>query len=148
MDWSHLARNCLVVEGNNEGRLEVKGRRGSRRKQLLGDIKETRRYWKLKEAALDRTVWRTRFGRFYGPVVRRHNEWSFTVVHTTVRQWRLSQSHSIPFTSFLIHLQLGLPAGLFRRKTFNCLAIHQFIVHVRQQYKIRRSTVTSSTMTQ
>jgi hypothetical protein len=25
-------------------------------------------YWKLKEEALDRTLWRTRFGRGYGPV--------------------------------------------------------------------------------
>jgi hypothetical protein len=31
------------------------GRRGRRRKQLLDDLKD-RRYWKLKEEALDRTV--------------------------------------------------------------------------------------------
>jgi hypothetical protein len=35
-----------------------------------GDLKEKRRYWKLKEEALDRTLWRTRFGRGYGPVFR------------------------------------------------------------------------------
>jgi hypothetical protein len=29
-----------------------------------------RGYWKLKEEALDRTVWRTGFGRGYGPVVK------------------------------------------------------------------------------
>jgi hypothetical protein len=29
----------------------------------------------LKEEALDRTVWRTRFGRGYGPVVRQTTEW-------------------------------------------------------------------------
>jgi hypothetical protein len=45
------------------------GRRG-RRKQLLDDLKEKRRYWKLKEEALDRFLWRNRFGRGYGPVVR------------------------------------------------------------------------------
>jgi hypothetical protein len=49
----------------------VTGRRGRRGKQLLGDLKETRRYWKLKEEALDCTLWRTRFGRVYGPLVRR-----------------------------------------------------------------------------
>jgi hypothetical protein len=32
-------------------------------------------YWKLKEEALDRTLWRTRFGRGYGPVVRQTIEW-------------------------------------------------------------------------
>jgi hypothetical protein len=31
------------------------GKRGRRRKQLLGDLKEKRGYWKLKEEALDRT---------------------------------------------------------------------------------------------
>ena len=36
--------------------------------------KETRRYWKLKEEALARTVWQTRFGRGYGPVVRQTAE--------------------------------------------------------------------------
>jgi hypothetical protein len=40
----------------------------SRRKLLLDDLKEKRGYWKLKEEALDRTVWRTRFGRGNGPV--------------------------------------------------------------------------------
>jgi hypothetical protein len=32
------------------------GRRRRRRKQLLDDLKEKRRYWKLKEEVLDRTV--------------------------------------------------------------------------------------------
>jgi hypothetical protein len=68
-----LRRNCLhkqVIEGKLEERIERTGRRGRRRKHLLDDLKEKRRYWKLKEEALDRTVWRTRFGRDYGPVVR------------------------------------------------------------------------------
>jgi hypothetical protein len=67
-----LHRNCLlkhVIEGKLEGRIEMTGRRGRRRKQLLDYLKEKRRYWKLKEEALDRTLWRTRFGRGYGPVV-------------------------------------------------------------------------------
>jgi hypothetical protein len=34
-----------------------------RRKQLLGELKERRKCWKLKEEALDCTVWRTGFGR-------------------------------------------------------------------------------------
>ena len=50
------------------------GRRERRRKQLLDDLKEKRRYWKLKEEALDRTMWGIRFGRGYGPVVRRNAE--------------------------------------------------------------------------
>jgi hypothetical protein len=42
-------------------------RRGRRRKELLDNLKETRVYWKLREEALDRAVWRTRF--VYGVIV-------------------------------------------------------------------------------
>jgi hypothetical protein len=48
----------------------VTGRRGRRRRKLLDDLKERRRYSHLKEEALDRTMWRARFGRGFGPVVR------------------------------------------------------------------------------
>jgi hypothetical protein len=74
-----LRRNCLlkhVIEGKLEGRVDMTGRRGRRRKQLLDELGEKRRYWKLKEEALDRTLWRTRFGRGYGPVVRQTAEWN------------------------------------------------------------------------
>jgi len=37
----------------------VTGRRGRRRNQLLVDFMEKRGYCKLKEAALDRTLWGT-----------------------------------------------------------------------------------------
>jgi hypothetical protein len=45
-----LRRNCLlkhVIGGTLEGRIEMMGRRGRRRKQLLDDLKEKRRYCKL-----------------------------------------------------------------------------------------------------
>ena len=45
-------------------------RRGRRRKQLLEKIKQQEGYWKLKEEALDRCLWRTGFAEGYGPVVR------------------------------------------------------------------------------
>jgi hypothetical protein len=72
-----LRRNCLlkhVIEEKLEGRIEMTERRGRRRKQLLDDLKEKRSYCKLKEEALDRTLWRTRFVRDYGPVVRQTTE--------------------------------------------------------------------------
>jgi len=48
----------------------VTGRQGRRQKQILDEIKEMRSHWKLKEEALDCTLWRTHFGRGYGPVIR------------------------------------------------------------------------------
>jgi hypothetical protein len=70
-----LRRNCLlqrVIEGKilGGGGIEVTGRQGRRRRKLLDDLKERRGYSHLKEEALDRTMWRTRFGRGFGPVVR------------------------------------------------------------------------------
>jgi hypothetical protein len=62
-----------VTEGKREGRITVTVRRGIRRKQLLDDLKETRGYCKLKEEALDRTLWRTGFGRSYEHFVRLQN---------------------------------------------------------------------------
>ena len=38
------------------------GRRGRRRRKLLDDLKERRGYSHMKEEALDRTMWRARFG--------------------------------------------------------------------------------------
>jgi len=57
--WSYLIK----------GQVEVTRRRGRRRKKLLGDLKDRREYCQLKEEALDRTVWRNRFGRGFRPVV-------------------------------------------------------------------------------
>jgi len=68
-----LRRNCLrqrVIEGKIQGGIEVTGRQGRRRRKLLDDLKERREYSHLKEEALDRTIWRARFGRGFGPVVR------------------------------------------------------------------------------
>jgi len=68
-----LHRNFLlkqVLEGKLEGRIEVMGRRVRRSKQILYDLKEIRRHWKLKKEALDRSICRTRFGGGHGPVVR------------------------------------------------------------------------------
>jgi hypothetical protein len=46
-------------------------RRGGRRcRKLLDELEERRGYSHLKEESLDRTMWRARFGRGFGPVVR------------------------------------------------------------------------------
>ena len=52
----------------------MSGRRGRIRRKLLDDVKERRRYSHLKEEALDRTMWRARFGRGFGPVIRQTNK--------------------------------------------------------------------------
>jgi hypothetical protein len=64
-----------VIEGKVEGKVEVTGREGRRFKQLLDGLKEKRGYWELKGEAVDRTVWRIRFGSGYGPVVRQIAKW-------------------------------------------------------------------------
>jgi hypothetical protein len=59
-----------VIEGKIKGSIEVGGRRGRRGRKPLNDLKERRGYSHPKEEALDRTIWRIRFGRGFGSVVR------------------------------------------------------------------------------
>ena len=78
-NWvGHILRtNCLlkqVIEGKIKGEMEVTRRRGRRRKKLLDDFEDRRRYSHLKEEALDRTMWRNRFRGDFGPVVRQSTE--------------------------------------------------------------------------
>ena len=88
-----LRRNCLlqqVIERKIKGQIEVTRRRGRRRKKLLDDLKDRRGYCQLKEEALDRTMWRNRFGRGFGPVV-----WQITddiyiyICRTFYTKWRV-----------------------------------------------------------
>jgi hypothetical protein len=68
-----LRRNCLlqqVIEGKVKEGIELSGRRGRRRRKLRDDIKERTGYFQLKKEPLDRTIWRARFGRVFGPVIR------------------------------------------------------------------------------
>jgi hypothetical protein len=75
-NWvSHtLRRNCLlqqVIEGKIKGGIEMTRRR---RMKLLDDLKEGRGYSHMKEETLDPTLWRARFGRWVGPVLRQTNK--------------------------------------------------------------------------
>jgi len=54
--------------------MEVMERRERGHKYQLDDLKGKRGYSKLKEEAPDRTLWRARFERVYGPVGRQTAE--------------------------------------------------------------------------
>jgi hypothetical protein len=67
-----LHRICLlkqVIAEEIKGQIEVIRRRGRRRKKLLDDLGDRRGYSNLKEEALDRIGWRSRFGGDCEPVV-------------------------------------------------------------------------------
>ena len=76
-------------------------RRGRRRRKLLDDLKDRRGYSHLKGEALDRTMWRNRFGRGFEPVVRQNTEWkkyteknksfvtpNYTALHHIMPRWK------------------------------------------------------------
>jgi hypothetical protein len=44
-----------------KGKVEEIRRRGRRRRELLDDSREKRRYWNFKEEALVGSIWRSRF---------------------------------------------------------------------------------------
>jgi hypothetical protein len=54
--------------------IDVTEKRGRRHKQLLDKLSEEKEYCKLKKEVPDRALWRTRFGKCYGPVVRQTTE--------------------------------------------------------------------------
>jgi hypothetical protein len=69
--------NCLlkqVINRKIKGEMEEKRRQGKRCKKLLDDLKDRRGYSHLKKEALDRTMWRNRFGGGFEPVVRQNTE--------------------------------------------------------------------------
>jgi hypothetical protein len=75
----------------------------------------------LKQEALDRTLWRTRFGRGYGPIVRQTTEWMNTWWRSCTSMCFVS--HQNIFSKFrlcLIVLKTGnLRFDLLRQLYFN-----------------------------
>jgi hypothetical protein len=64
----------FVIEGKIKGMIEVRERRGWRRKQLLDDLKKKRGYWKLEEEAMDSILDSICYGRGYRTVIRQSAE--------------------------------------------------------------------------
>jgi hypothetical protein len=60
----------MFYEHVTEGKTEGMRKQGRRCKQLVSELMETRKYGNLKEEVLDYSLWRTCFGRGYGPVIR------------------------------------------------------------------------------
>jgi hypothetical protein len=90
-----LRRNCFlrqVIEGKIKSGIEVTGRRGRRRTELLYHLKERRRYSNLEEEALYRTMCRARFERGFGPVVRQTTKWinEYVRINVTVKCVRVA----------------------------------------------------------
>jgi hypothetical protein len=74
--WSYvIEKNVCVFLVNNQLDALFSMYLFISRKKLLADLKERRGYSHLKEEALDRTMWRNRFGGGFEPVVRQNTEW-------------------------------------------------------------------------
>jgi len=65
----------------------VRGRGRRRRKRLLVGINESRGHDKIKEEALDCTLWGTRFGRGNGPVARQTKELMNSFIHSFIHSF-------------------------------------------------------------
>ena len=116
MDWSYLAWE-LPSETRywrrGRGKDIVTGRRGRRRKQLLDYLKDTRGCRKLKQEALDRTVW-TRFGRGNGRVVR---QWMEEWLKERMNDWLIN---------WLIELRYKILCGIRNMSCSNLLPAIRF----------------------
>jgi hypothetical protein len=101
-DWigQILRRNWLLqqfIVGKIKGGIEMTERWGRRRRKLLDELKERRGNYYLKEEALDCTVWRARFGRGFGPLIRRTAKWMIEF-GSVWRQKKIKNLH------FMIHI--------------------------------------------
>jgi hypothetical protein len=67
----------------------------------------------LKEEALDRTQWRTRFGRGYGPVVRKTTAWMTTHCSNARIPTLLKNSLNIGEPVYIPHLARSCAAPTF-----------------------------------
>jgi hypothetical protein len=87
--WQDYKNSYPTVRpGKIGGRMKMTGRWGRRRKQLLDEVKEKRRYWELKREAPDRTLWRTYFGKCCGPVIRQTAGWMAATITTELHsEW-------------------------------------------------------------
>jgi hypothetical protein len=122
-------RNCLlkhVTEGKINGGIEVTRRGARRRKQLLDDLMEKRGQWKLKEEALECTLWRTRFGRGYGPVVRQTAEFIHSFIHSFIHMNEMS-TQSPPTQIFIGFYYLKLHCYMFRQEFW--LSSDRYMTH-------------------
>jgi hypothetical protein len=71
VNWiGHMLNRNFLLEHVIERKIKRKIEGKRRLKQLLHALNESISHWNLKEEALDRTLWRTRFGKGYGPVAR------------------------------------------------------------------------------
>ena len=123
-----VRRNCLlkqVIEGKIKGEMEVTRRRGRRRKKLLCDLKDRRGYSHLKEEALDRTMWRHRFGGGFGPVVRQNTEW-MNAQCIVVLDWPLYRGPPVHF--FLSNRDLARRYGENMKVAWKNLDRTEFIM--------------------
>jgi hypothetical protein len=81
---------------------------------------EKKRNWKLKEEALDRTMWRIRFGRGYGPVVRQTTEWM------NVFKWECPVSSPVFILSWFLLKLSNFPALLAKISYLRLNSWHDF----------------------
>ena len=58
MDHKIILKVYLSSTGGTNKKIRY-ARRGRRRKQVLDNLKERRRYWKLKQGTLDCILWKT-----------------------------------------------------------------------------------------
>jgi len=99
--WKGLCTNLsLNTEGMKEGRYG----RGRRHKQLLDKLLDKKSFWKLKYETTDRPLWRTRFGRDYGPKCRNtDNIFNVSYYCMTIKTARATSTVRVPQCTNLLY---------------------------------------------
>jgi len=146
-----LRRNCLLqwfTEGKIQGGIEVTGIQGRRRSKLLDDLKERRGYSHLKEEALDRSMWRARFGRGFEPVVRQTTKWMNTKFFQKIPSlmmfvrfwyWRLGSWRN--FLLFFLCSWIRASYSIIHKENpTRCNSVSKFLFHTYMKLNTFRAT--------
>ena len=99
--WKGL---CTDRSLNTEWMKEGRWGRGRRHKQLLDKLLDKKSFWKLKYETTDRPLWRTRFGRDYGPKCRNtDNIFNVSYYCMTIQTARAPSTDRVPQCTNLLY---------------------------------------------
>ena len=150
-----LYRNCFLkhaVEERIEWRKEVTGRRGRWCEYLRDELKEKRGYWKLKEVALNRTLWRTGFGRGHGPFLSQTIDWINIGQHRCPSAWCFHVTRWAKLTDTMLYEMIKnpphrkwtwRPIQIFQRAlcVMHVLSCNYTHSHLHSEHRIQGTTI-------
>jgi len=139
-----VQRNCLlkhIIERRTGEGIEVKGRQGRRRKQLLYGLQEKQKYWMLNQDAVDSILWNS---FWKGPWTCRKTDYG---VNECLNEWMVWYYYILRYQ--LVPLVYPADAGnrVFLNVVNTYTAPDFTALHPRRQHPTKHSVLSVSLIT-